>query len=176
MKDYKDLYIVIASVLIILFVIVHQGTYAYFTAEVSNTGNRKSTLTTSRITDLKIINGTTSFNNKMIPGERITHTFQVKNENTINVCFRLKWENVENTFVNTSDLHVSLSDGTNQIPLVLNTFPTTSATLASGLIVNANSMNNYTMTVEYVETTDNQIEDMIRSFQGSIVGEITECS
>ena len=80
------------------------------------------------MSDIQIIDGTTSSSDLMIPVESITQTFLVKNENDINLCFNLNWSEVTNTFVNTSDLHVSLSDGTNNIPLSLDTFPTASAT------------------------------------------------
>ena len=175
MKDYKKLYIVFAGSLMLLITIIYQGAYAYFSADVTNTGTRATSITTKTLSDLEIIDGTTSSSNLMIPGESITQTFQVRNNNDINVCFNLNWTSVTNTFVNTSDLHVSLSDGTNNIPLTLNTFPTTNSTLASGMKINASTTNNYTLTVEYAETQADQTGDMGKSFSGTITGEITEC-
>ena len=119
MKDYTKLYIVVASSLLLLITIIYQGVYAYFEAEVINTGVRNTSIATKTLSDLQIIDGTTTSSNNMIPGDSITQTFQVKNNNDIKVCFNLNWENVVNTFVNTSDLHVTLSDGTNSIPLSL---------------------------------------------------------
>ena len=176
MKNNAKLYIVVASSLMLLITIVYQGVYAYFSAEVTNTGTRNTSIATKNLKDLQIIDGTTSSSDLMIPGESVTQTFQVKNDNDINLCFNLNWSNVINTFVNTSDLHVSLSDGTNNLPLSLATFPTTNATLASGMKINASSTNNYTLTVTYVETELDQTGDMGKKFSGSIVGEITECA
>ncbi|MBR1748432.1 MAG: hypothetical protein IJ743_01405, partial [Bacilli bacterium] len=176
MKFESKLYIVVASSLLLLITMIYQGVYAYFEAEVINTGVRNASIATKTLSDLQIIDGTTASSNNMIPGESVTQTFQVKNENDINLCFNLNWENVTNTFVNTSDLHVSLSDGTNNIPLTLDTFPTTSTTLAQNMKINASTTNSYTLSVEYVETEADQTGDMGKKFSGRITGEIVECS
>ena len=176
MKDYKKLYIVFSASLLLLITIIYQGAFAYFQSEVLNTGSRNTSIATKNLKDLQIIDGTTTSSNLMIPGESVTQTFQVKNENDMKLCFKLNWTNVANTFINTNDLHVSLSDGTNNIPLSLDTFPTTNATLASGIKINASTTNNYTLTVTYVETESDQTGDMGKKFSGSLVGEITECA
>ena len=176
MKFENKLYIVVASSLLLLITMIYQGVYAYFEAEVINAGVRNTTVATKTLSDLQIIDGTTTSSNLMIPGESITQTFQVKNNNDIKLCFNLNWESVVNTFVNTSDLHVSLSDGTNNIPLTLNTFPTTSTTLAQNMKINASTTNNYILSVEYVETEADQTGDMGKKFSGRITGEIVNCS
>ena len=176
MRFESKLYIVVASSLLLLITIIYQGVYASFEAEVINMGVRNTNVATKNLSNLQIIDGTTTSSNLMIPGESITQTFQVKNDNDMKLCFNLNWENVENTFVNTGDLHVTLSDGTNSIPLTLDTFPTTSATLASGMKINASTTNNYILTVTYVETQEDQTGDMGRSFSGRITGEIAECT
>ncbi|MBR1748305.1 MAG: hypothetical protein IJ743_00750, partial [Bacilli bacterium] len=175
MKNNAKLYIVVASSLLLLITIIYQGVYAYFEAEVINTGVRNTSVATKTLSDLQIIDGTTASSNNMIPGESITQTFQVKNDNDISVCFNLNWENVENTFVNTSDLYVRLSDGAKTIPLSLDTFPTANATLASGMKINASTTKNYTLRVGYVNNQDNQVQDMGKKFSGRITGEIAEC-
>ena len=175
MKDKKVVILLISSVLL-LIVFIYQGAYAYFSADVTNTGSRNTSIATKNLKDLQIIDGTTTSSNLMIPGESVTQTFQVKNENDMKLCFNLNWTNVANTFINTNDLRVSLSDGTNNIPLTLNTFPTTNSTLASNMKINASTTNNYTLTVEYVETESDQTADMGKKFSGSLVGEITECA
>ena len=175
MKDITKVYIVVASSLMLLITIIYQGVYAYFEAEVIHVGVRNTSIATKNLSDIQIIDGTTSSSDLMIPVESITQTFLVKNENDINLCFNLNWSEVTNTFVNTSDLHVSLSDGTNNIPLSLDTFPTASATLASGMKINASSTNNYTLTITYTNTDLNQIGDMGKKFSGRITGEVVEC-
>ena len=175
MKDITKIYIVVASSLMLLITMIYQGVYAYFEAEVIHAGVRNTSIATKNLKDLQIIDGTTSSSDLMIPGESITQTFQVKNENDMSVCFNLNWENVVNTFVNTNDLHVSLNDGTSNTLLTLNTFPTTSATLASGMKINASTTSNYTLTVTYVETESDQTGDMGKKFSGRITGEIVEC-
>ena len=175
MKDKKVVILLVSSVLL-LIVFIYQGAYAYFSADVTNTGSRNTSIATKNLKDLQIIDGTTTSSNLMIPGESVTQTFQVKNENDMKLCFNLNWTNVANTFINTNDLRVSLSDGTNNIPLTLNTFPITNSTLASNMKINASTTNNYTLTVEYVETESDQTGDMGKKFSGTITGEIVECT
>ena len=166
----------IIGIIVALIVFVSGISYAYFEANVINAGVRTTSIATKNLSDLQIIDGTTSSSNNMIPGDSVTQTFQVRNNNDMNLCFALNWSNVSNTFVNTSDLHVSLSDGTNNIPLTLDTFPTTGEELATNMKINASTTNNYTLTVTYVNTEADQTGDMGKSFSGRITGEIVECT
>ena len=174
------MYIVFASAIMILICIIYQGTYSYFLASAENDGNNTTTGgTTEELTDLIITDGVDVTSSNIIPGESVTSTFTVQNQNDIEVCFGLVWTNVTNTFTNTSDLIVTLqkSDGTVLISDTANQiFPTANDTeLISGLKISGETTDTYTITITYKNTDQNQIADMNATFSGTITGTMTEC-
>ena len=174
------MYIVFASAIMILICIIYQGTYSYFLASAENDGNNTTTGgTTEELTDLIITDGVDVTSSNIIPGESVTSTFTVTNENDIEVCFGLVWTNVTNTFTNTSDLIVTLqkSDGTVLISDTANQiFPTANdEELISGLKISGETTDTYTITITYKNTDQNQIADMNATFSGTITGTMTEC-
>ena len=174
------MYIVFASAIMILICIIYQGTYSYFLASAENNGNNTTTGgTTEELKNLIITDGVDVTSSNIIPGESLTSTFTVTNENDIEVCFGLVWTNVTNTFTNTSDLIVTLqkSDGTVLISGTANQiFPTANDTeLISGLKISGETTDTYTITITYKNTDQNQIADMNATFSGTITGTMTEC-
>ena len=174
------MYIVFASAIMILICIIYQGTYSYFLASAENDGNDTTTGgTTKELKNLIITDGVDVTSSNIIPGESVTSTFTVQNQNDIEVCFGLVWTNVTNTFTNTSDLIVTLqkSDGTVLISDTANQiFPTANDTeLISGLKISGETTDTYTITITYKNTDQNQIADMNATFSGTITGTMTEC-
>ena len=174
------MYIVFASAIMILICIIYQGTYSYFLASAKNNGNNTTTGgTTKELKNLIITDGVDVTSSNIIPGESVTSTFTVQNQNDIEVCFGLVWTNVTNTFTNTSDLIVTLqkSDGTVLISDTANQiFPTANDTeLISGLKISGETTDTYTITITYKNTDQNQIADMNATFSGTITGTMTEC-
>ena len=174
------MYIVFASAIMILICIIYQGTYSYFLASAENNGNNTTTGgTTKELKNLIITDGVDVTSSNIIPGESVTSTFTVTNENDIEVCFGLVWTNVTNTFTNTSDLIVTLqkSDGTVLISDTANQiFPTANdEELISGLKISGETTDTYTITITYKNTDQNQIADMNATFSGTITGTMTEC-
>ena len=174
------MYIVFASAIMILICIIYQGTYSYFLASTENDGNNTTTGgTTKELKNLIITDGVDVTSSNIIPGESVTSTFTVQNQNDIEVCFGLVWTNVTNTFTNTSDLIVTLqkSDGTVLISDTANQiFPTANdEELISGLKISGETTDTYTITITYKNTDQNQIADMNATFSGTITGIMTEC-
>ena len=174
------MYIVFASAIMILICIIYQGTYSYFLASAENNGNNTTTGgTTKELKNLIITDGVDVTSSNIIPGESVTSTFTVQNQNDIEVCFGLVWTNVTNTFTNTSDLIVTLqkSDGTVLISDTANQiFPTANdEELISGLKISGETTDTYTITITYKNTDQNQIADMNATFSGTITGTMTEC-
>ena len=174
------MYIVFASAIMILICIIYQGTYSYFLASAKNNGNNTTTGgTTKELKNLIITDGVDVTSSNIIPGESVTSTFTVQNQNDIEVCFGLVWTNVTNTFTNTSDLMVTLqkSDGTVLISDTANQiFPTANdEELISGLKISGETTDTYTITITYKNTDQNQIADMNATFSGTITGTMTEC-
>ena len=176
----KQKTIIALTVIGVLLVATIGATFAYFVANSQNDGNNTTTGgTTKELTDLILTDGVDVTSNNIIPGESVTSTFTVQNQNDIEVCFGLVWTNVINTFTNTNDLIVTLqkSDGTVLISDTANQiFPTANDTeLISGLKISGETTDTYTITITYKNTDQNQIADMNATFSGTITGTMTEC-
>ena len=178
----KRVYVVLISSLAILISLTYQGTYSYFSTTVEGTGNTEhntSTVTTDELTDL-VINGNAIANtNPLIPGDVITQTFTVQNDNSIRVCFNLLWSNTTNTFINQDDVVVHLEDSDGTVIVNETVFPATNAgttLLASGVQIPAETTETYTLTVTYKNTDELQNADIGKSFNGTIIGELGVCS
>ena len=177
MKD-KSFYIVVFSTILILVSIVFDGTYAYFVASVGGTGNttnNTTTVDTDDMSDLVIAGKSNISSNLLIPGESISSTFTISNENDVNICFTLYWTNVTNTFVNQNDLIVTLTDSNNNVLVSNKTFPNAASILSDTMQIKANTTEIYTVNVTYQETDGNQLDDMGKSFGATITGELSTC-
>ncbi len=171
----KKTYIVFASALMMLICLVYEGSYAYFAATVSTDANQhKSSVTAEDIKDITLTGGTNVNNTNMLPGDSVTSTFSVNNPNKEKVCFSLTWDNITNTFVNKSDLVVSVTDESNNTIVSNKVFGTTGSELLTTNI-NANTTKTYKMTITYLNTDDDQSDDMLKSFSGTLVGVLKEC-
>ena len=160
--------------LILLLLLVVGVSYAYFEAVVHGTGNTNAegSAHTANIQDL-ILSGTTEIvNTNMIPGESSTYSFTIENPNSFQVCFGIYFDNVVNTFVNTSDLEVSMKGTTGTFPSAGDT-----STIISGFRAPANSTTSFTLTITYKDVAGkDQTGDIGASFSGIIKARATECT
>ena len=158
---------------IIAIVLIIGGSFAYYEAVVHGTGNNnmEGSAHTATIEDL-ILTGTTEVvNTNMIPGEESTYSFTIENPNAFPVCFGIYFDNITNTFVNTSDLEVSLNGE-------VGIFPATGdeSTIIGGFKAKANSTTAYTLTVTYKDVVGkDQTGDIGKKFEGTIKARPTEC-
>ena len=158
---------------IIAIVLIIGGSFAYYEAVVHGTGNTnmEGSAHTATIEDL-ILTGTTEVvNTNMIPGESSEYSFTIENPNSFPVCFGLYFENITNTFVNKSDLEVSLNGE-------VGIFPSTGdeSTIIGGFKAKANSTTAYTLTVTYKDVVGkDQTADIGKKFEGTIKARPTEC-
>jgi len=172
------IYIVVASSLMILFCLVYQTTYSYFAVGHNDTRGEKkyANVTAADLQDLTLISGNTNESNLLIPGESLNSTFSVNNPSSATLCFKLKWHDVTNTFINKNDLKVTLIDSKNNV-LANTIFPSFDNTpLADSVYITANTTEEYTIAVTYQNTNENQNSDMGKMFSGKLSGELTVCS
>ena len=179
---YKSLYIVFASSLLILFVLVYQGTFAYFVANITTESDEigGTTLTAADLKDLVLVNGENTDDNLWIPGTSKNFDFTISNPSSVDLCVNLVWKDVENTWENKDDLVYTLK-GPNGDAIVESTpFPSTTEedqVIAGPITIPKGTENQtYTLTVTYNETQKNQNEDMGKFFTATVEGRLTECS
>jgi len=176
--NQKNIYIVVASSIMILFCLVYQGVYSYFSASIvdnrgENGGN--TSITAPDLKDLTMISGENNGIDTLIPGESVTSTFSVKNDSNTPMCFDLVWTSVTNTFVNKADLIVTLQTEDGTVLLENTEFPSTIGTLLTGLKIGASTTVNYSLTVTYKNSEKDQKGDMGKSFGGTLSGQLIAC-
>ena len=158
---------------IIAIVLIIGGSFAYYEAVVHGTGNTnmEGSAHTATIEDL-ILTGTTEVvNTNMIPGESSEYSFTIENPNAFPVCFGIYFDNITNTFVNTSDLEVSLNGEVGIFPTEGDT-----STIIGGFKAKANSTTTYTLTITYIDAVGkDQTADIGKKFEGTIKARATEC-
>ena len=178
----KRMFVVIISALVIMISLTYQGTYSYFTSRVEGTGNTENNQSqgqTDTLQNLIISEEANVTSSNMIPGDSVTYTFTVENPNNIDVCYNLLWNNITNTFVNQKDLRVNLAKSDGTVLVGNDQFPaTTSGTteLLLGTKIEASTTDTFTLNVTYQNTEEDQTADIGKSFSGTIIGELGECS
>ncbi len=177
---YKSLYIVFASSLLILFVLVYQGTFAYFTSNVADDRRGedagKTALSTADLEDLTLVNSGNSDGSLWIPGTTKDFTFKINNPSSVALCVKLVWKDVSNTWVNKNDLVFTLTDSKGTDIVSSTPFPSNDDEVLVASFQVPNGENNYTIKVTYTNTNENQYEDMGQSFRATVEGQLTECS
>ena len=166
------------TILLFIFFGVIGFSYAYYVAFVNNDGNNKSNITSENLIDIELAGDKNIASSNLIPGESVSTTFTIDNQNNIRVCLSLLWSDVTNTFVNKDDLIVSLKDSTGTELISLEDkqiFPSGNETLLATLSLRPVHKETYTLMVTYQETDKDQSSDMSKSFKGTITGELKEC-
>ena len=175
-KKFKVILSIITISLILSLVIGFS--YAYYVAFVNNDGNNKSNITSENLIDIELAGDKNITSSNLIPGESVSTTFTIDNQNNIRVCLSLIWSDVTNTFVNKDDLVISLKDSTGTELISLEDkqiFPSGNETLLATLSLRPVHKETYTLTITYQETDKDQSSDMGKLFKGTISGELKEC-
>ena len=184
---YKSLYIVFASALLILFVLIYEGSFAYFAATVTTeNGEIGGNITAADLQDLTLVNGKNTDNELWLPGTSKDFSFTI-NPGNMDLCVNLVWTDVTNTWENQQDLVYTLKDSKgnvvrgsdgNEIKDIQ--FPSISAedqVIAGPITISKEGeAQTYTLTVTYKETDANQNGDMEKSFSAKVEGRLTECA
>lgn len=162
--------------IVILIAIVATGTYSFYAATVNQSNPDNKVSKEAAKLDFEIVDGSLTGDN-LIPGDTVTKTFSIKNKGNVEGNYSIVWKSVTNNFANKSDLIVTLvEDGTEIIRASDNkTLPattTTPVTIKDNLTIPAGATKNYTLTITYKNTSNNQMEDMGKTFRAVIDMEV----
>lgn len=172
-SNNKALVLILVCSIIVLIAVVAVGTYSFYSATImNNDNNKKPTNVSTAKLEINLADDTITGDN-LIPGDIVTKTFEVKNNGTVTTEFSLIWKSVNNTFVNQKDLIITLEEnGTEVIKesdnITLPKTTSTSTVLKNGLSVKAGATNNYTLTITYKNTDQDQSADMGKSISATI--------
>jgi len=170
-ENNKALILTLMVSIIVLIGIVIAGTYAFYTATVSANTVDPTKLSTGTL-ESSIQDGTLTGGN-LIPGDTVVKKFSVTNSGSIDLTFKLNWKSVTNTFVNQDDLIVTLMEETTEIISEADNqiFPsttTTSTILKDNLKIASGETKNYTLTITYKNTNEDQTADMGKTISAVI--------
>ena len=165
----NKLYLIIGLIVLVLVLSIG-GTYAWFSTRVEGTG-AKVTLVTD---ELKLIyTDTLAISDAAIqPGWSVTKTFTVENTTNEERYYKIVWKDLVNTFVNTDDLTITITStngGGNleKTPIQSSSTPG-NYDIIPGVTIAGKTVQEYTVTFEYANTTEDQSADMGKTFSGSI--------
>lgn len=182
-SNKKTLLVSIIGVIVFIVFIVG-ASYAYYVANISeqrNSGEDGSTNLGAAKLDLTFDGENVLTWEKIIPGDIITKTFHVANHGS-DACYSIYWKNVQNDFVNKDDLKVTLSvledETSTTLSPVTSIFPSTSSDiqlLYEGQKILKDKTQDFSLTVEYINTESKQNDDIGKSLSSSIVIELGVC-
>ncbi len=171
-NNVKLIIILVVSV-IILIAIIAFSTYAFFTGSLTNRDpdESNSSLTTANI-EFTMGDGTIKGNN-LVPGDSIVKKFTVHNKGTGTITYNILWNSAVNNFVNKNDLVITLNDGLNEIisesdNVIFPSTITSSQILKEGLKISAGETKEFTLTITYKNTDQDQSADMGKNISATL--------
>ena len=175
-KRTKTLLVVLGS---LTFLIMMMGsTFAYYTVSVIGNETASSIIFKSATLGISYDSGSAIYAEQIEPGYEITKTFTVTNTGDSSLDYKIKWVNVNNSFVVKEDLVYSLAgvvtSGTGTTSSVPQTnLPHINNSYATGTItIDAYTTHTFTMNVKFLETGSEQNSNQGRTFAGKIEIEI----
>ena len=158
----------------LLIAVVAFGTYAFFVGGITDNRDQNdpnTNLTTANI-EFNMKDGSITGNN-LVPGDSVVKKFTVENKGTGTITYNILWTSAVNNFVNKSDLIVTLNDGTTDVitesdNVIFPNTSTSSQTLKSGLKIASGETKEFTLTVTYKNTEEDQTGDMGKNISATL--------
>ena len=164
MKNKKTIIVSLYSLLLLFILVV---SYGFITTTILGNNNSilnvfKSNPFTIVYTDsTNVISGDAS--DSFSPGSTITKSFTITNPKDSTLSFSIYLDNVTNTFTRKNDITYTLSLNGND--LKTGVFPSSKETIIYGQSIEPNETLNYTLTINYLNSEENQIVD-----SGAVIG------
>lgn len=160
--------IVTLSLLMLLLIILGSTSYAYFTARITGNDTAERVVANAGTMSLEY-DGTfiTSLENA-IPGTSKTINFTVKNTGTLPATYAITMINVVNTFADKEDLVYEIESTNKGGTLYETVAPSKNGKILSPVIIEPGVTQEYTLTLHFKETYDNQNDNQGKTFGGLI--------
>ncbi len=162
----KKFYLLIGLIVAAIALVIGTS-YAYFMATVTGGDSGNETVIKSGNLSLTLTdNNSLTLNG--IPGDSASKEFTVTNTGTNETFYNIKMVDVTNTFVDKNDLVYTLV-GDNDVNITETVIPSTSDEyLATNITIGKGVTHNYTLTITFKETNDNQDDNKGATFSGKI--------
>lgn len=169
MKKYNTIIIISSIGIVLVAMAMIAATYAYFSLNITGTGNNMSvnalnddiSITYTDTSNVTLLNAYT--------GEHITKTFSVANSSSYSAYYNIELTELVNNFGNPDDLVFTLSstnNGANRNETVIPTI--TNSMIAADIKIDAGVTQVYTLIVTFLKTTEDQSNNMNKTFSAKI--------
>lgn len=167
MNRKKIIIILIDIIITILVLSMSAVTYAYFTVKVEGEGkdinlitfNENTNIIYTDTSNVSMVNGYT--------GDSIVKRFTIENTSNYDIYYDIRLKNVTNNFSDPEDLvyEIYSRDGAYRNTSMV---PTSDSVLASNIKIASGKKHEYTMKITFLETENNQNDNMNRTFSSNI--------
>ena len=173
-KGSKRPYVVAIVLALLLVVTITYVSYAYFVGEVS--GTSKATAITTGNMAIEYTDGPEVSLENAIPGSSVTKTFSVRNVGNVKTSYDIYLSDLINTFKDKTDLVYTLTSS-NGASVSETQVPAISTKIVSNQEIEVNGVHNYTLTIKFKETNDNQDDNRGKTFSTVIrINEVRDIS
>ena len=169
MKDKKILFI---TGIVLLFLMTVGMSYAYFSLSVSGNADAKDMVVEAGTLRLTYTDSPQIIMQNIKPGQTITKKVTVKNTGTLDTAYNLVWQELYNK-IGRNDLVISYtcerlnSSGTVDGTCTgLTETPVKTKTITKNISIESGVTHNYTITITFKETGENQNYNQGKSFSG----------
>lgn len=164
-KDNKRI-IAIVLLLVLTIAIVISSSFAYY--EILRNHGSSNVSAKARTLAIKFTDGDTIILDKVLPGQKVVKNFTVENIGDVPVNYSISLKDVINQFERKSDIVFSLT-GTNGAATINNkVFPKSDDIISKNVLINAGVIQEYTMTIEYINQSMDQSVDMTKKLSAVI--------
>ena len=170
-KKQKMGKVIIKIVIILLVLVALIGiSYSWFKAVIE--GNEESKTVTLQAGKLEItyVDGPELNVQNIVPGWTASKTFTVQNTGDDSQTYKIAWATLENNFINRADLKYSITSTNGGGTLSQTQIPNSdnNIIIIDNITIPVNTIQTYTITIQYLLTQYNQNSDKERTLSGKI--------
>ena len=162
----KKITIFISILSVLLFVVaIVAASFAFYTANVKQEGDSGVDISTPSLGS-SFIDGPVIQISNIIPGDTFSKTFTVGNSGGNDLNYKIVINELQNEFTKTEDLQYTLKRGEEVV--ASGSFPTQTGAITETINIAQNVTHNYTLTITYLNTAEDQSADMGKTISGKI--------
>lgn len=192
-RERKNVIFLTVVAIATLLVAVVGATFAYFSTQVQSNitdNNNKVDIGTAKLSSVPMIIFDVTGNKinmaNAVPGDSSSSSFTIENSSDIDLSYNISWKDVVSTFNQADEDYVGTApdtqadelkytvsctatmEGSTPVSKTDITAPLTDGPIASNLVVKAKDTATCNITVNFIETNENQNYNQGRSFTGTI--------
>ncbi len=168
MEKNKKFIIAIISIITILGILGFSYEYFVIKIEVNNEAPIESIKTANLSLYYEDKDPTINLTNAK-PGDVITKTFTVTNKSNLDLKYNISWEEIVNEYNTKNEIVYKIESNDGGANIEEKTSPTTNSLITNNIPITAGATHTYTLTFEYQNIENNDIENMGKYFSGKII-------